>query len=60
MKTYLYAASHLYHHFSGLSFIAKSISMMIRIINIMNKPQETTVFSGCQNLTSALKLRPEK
>ena len=30
------------------------------IIIIMNKSQETTVFSGCQKLTSAMKLRPEK
>ena len=27
---------------------------------IMNKLQETTVFRGHQNLTSAMKLRPEK
>ena len=27
---------------------------------IMNKLQETTVFGGCQKLTSAMKLRPEK
>ena len=27
---------------------------------IMNKSQETMVFSGCQKLTSAIKLRPEK
>ena len=40
--------------------------MMMMIINfmmmniIMNKSQETTVFSGRQKLTSAMKLRPEK
>ena len=34
--------------------------MMIMIIITMNKSQETTVFSGHQNLTSALKLRPQK
>ena len=35
--------------------------MMIMIIIIsMNKSQETTVFSGCQKLTSAMKLMPEK
>ena len=27
---------------------------------MMNKSQETTVFSGRQKLTSAMKLRPEK
>ena len=27
---------------------------------IMNKSQETMVYGGCQKLTSALKLRPEK
>ena len=30
------------------------------MIIIMNKSQETTVFGGQQNLTSAMKLRPEK
>ena len=30
------------------------------IITIMNKSQETTVFSGRQNLTSTMKLKPEK
>ena len=34
--------------------------MMIMIIIIMNKSQETAVFSGHQKLTSAMKLRPEK
>ena len=34
--------------------------MMKMIIIIMNLSQETTVFSGCQKLTSATKLRPEK
>ena len=33
--------------------------LMIMII-VMNKSQETTVFSGRQKLTSAMKLRPEK
>ena len=36
------------------------IKMIIVIISIMNKLQETTVFSGCQKLTSAVKQRPEK
>ena len=30
------------------------------IIIIMNKLQETMVFSGCQKLTFSMKLRPEK
>ena len=34
--------------------------MMMMMIMIMNKLQETTVFSGHQKLTSAMKLRPEK
>ena len=34
--------------------------MMIMIIIIMNKSQETTVFSGRHKLTSAMKLRLEK
>ena len=38
----------------------KKLMIMIIIIIIMNKSQETTVFSGCQKLTSAMKLRPEK
>ena len=32
----------------------------LMMIIIMNKSQETTVFGGCQNLTSAMKQRPEK
>ena len=35
------------------------MKMMMMMI-IMNKFQETTVFSGRQKLTSAMKLRPEK
>ena len=34
--------------------------IMLIIIIIMNKSQETTVFSGRKKLTSAMKLRPEK
>ena len=34
--------------------------MMKIIIIIMNKSQETMVFSGLQKLTSAMKLWPEK
>ena len=33
--------------------------LMKKIIIIMNKSQETMVFSGRQKLTSAMKLRPE-
>ena len=32
----------------------------LMMIMIMNKSQETTIFHGCQKLTSAMKLRPEK
>ena len=35
------------------------LKKLIKII-IMNKSQETTVFSSHQKLTSAMKLRPEK
>ena len=38
----------------------KYMMIMIIIIIIMNKSQETTVFGGCQKLTSAMKQRPEK
>ena len=40
----------------------KLMMMMMMMINIiiMNKSPEMMVFSGCQNLTSAMKLRPEK
>ena len=34
----------------------KCMMIMIIIIIIMNKSQETTVFGGCQKLTSAMKL----
>ena len=34
--------------------------LIMIIIIIMNKSQETTVFSRCQKLSSAMKLRPEK
>ena len=36
------------------------MKMIIIIIIIMNKSQESTVFGGRQNLTSAMKQRPEK
>ena len=38
----------------------KKLMKMMMMMVIMNKSQETTVFSGCQKLTSAMKLRPEK
>ena len=34
--------------------------MMMMMMIIMNKSQKTTIFSGCQKLTSATKLRTEK
>ena len=36
------------------------MKMIIIIIGIMNKSQESTVFGGRQKLTSAMKQRPEK
>ena len=36
------------------------MKIIIIIINIMNKSQETMVFHGRQKLTSAMKQRPEK
>ena len=38
----------------------KTCQKKIIIIIIMNKSQETTGFSGCPKLTSAMKLRQEK
>ena len=42
----------------------KKLMMMMRMkiisIIIVNKSQETTIFHGCQKLTSAMKQRPEK
>ena len=38
----------------------KCMMIMIIIIMIMNKSQETTVFHRCQKLTFAMKLRLEK
>ena len=52
---------------SGISDVAfasvyakKTRLKKLIIIIVMNKSQETMVFSGCQKLTSAMKLRPEK
>ena len=39
--------------------LKKSMEIIIIII-FMNKSQEMMVFSGCQKLTSYMKLRPEK
>ena len=36
------------------------MKMIIIIIGIMNKSQESTVYGGHQKLTSAMKQRPEK
>ena len=38
----------------------KKLMMMMKMIIIMNKLQETTVFHGRPNLNSAIKQRPEK
>ena len=38
----------------------KKCMMIMIIIMLMNESQVTTVFSGRQKLTSAMKLRPEK
>ena len=52
---------------SGISDVAiasvhseKTRLKKLMMINIMNKSQEMTVFSGHQKLTSATKLRPQK
>ena len=52
---------------SGISDVAitsvhseKNRLKKLMMIIIMNKSQETMVFSGRQKLTSAMKLRPEK
>ena len=39
--------------------MTKCVMIMIVIVNV-NKLQERMVFGGCQKLTSAMKLRPEK
>ena len=41
-------------------FLEKKSLKKLMMIMIMNKSQETTVFHGCQKLTSAIKLRLEK
>ena len=40
--------------------MVKIINIIIIIIIIMNKSQETKVYSSCQKLTCSMKLRPEK
>ena len=50
---------------SGISDVAiasvhSEKTHLMKLIIIMNKSQETTVFSGHQKLTSAMKLRPDK
>ena len=40
--------------------LKKCMMIIIIIIIIINKSQEMTVCSGCQKLTSAMKLRTEK
>ena len=46
--------------YSKKTHLKKLMMMMKMIIIIINKSQETTVFHGCQKLTSAMKQRPEK
>ena len=46
--------------YSEKTRLKKMMMKIIITIIIMNKSQETTVFSGRQKLTSAMKLRPEK
>ena len=45
---------------SVYSEITRLKKCWIMIIIVMKKFQETTVFHGCQKLTSAMKLRPGK
>ena len=45
---------------SEKTHLNKLMMMKMMIIIIMNKSQETMVFSGRQKPTSAMKLRPEK
>ena len=44
---------------ASVYFEKTCLKKMIMII-IMNLSQETTVFGGCQKLTSTMKVRPEK
>ena len=46
--------------YSDKNRLKKLTKMKMMIIIIMKKSQETTVFSGHQKLTFAMKLRPEK
>ena len=51
----------VYFEKTSLNKLMMLIMMMMKmIIIIMKKSLETMVFSGCQKLTSAMKLRPEK
>ena len=50
----------VYSEKTRLKKLIKMMKMIIIIISIMNKSQETTVFHGRQKLTSAMKQRPEK
>ena len=45
---------------SEITHLKKSMKIIIIIIIIMNKSQETMEFSGRQKLTSAIKQRPEQ
>ena len=50
----------VYSEKTSLKKLMMMIKMIIIIISIMNKSQETTLFHGRQKLTSAMKQRPEK
>ena len=46
--------------FASVYFEKTHLKKLMKITIIMNKLQETTVFSGHQKFTSAMKQRPEK
>ena len=46
--------------YSEKTRLKKLMKMIIIIIIIRKKSQQMTVFSGCQKVTSAMKLMPEK
>ena len=50
----------VYSEKTRLKKLMMRMKMIIIMISIMNKSQETTVFHGHQKLTSAMKQRPEK
>ena len=50
----------VYSEKTRLKKLMLTMKMIIIIISIMNKSQETTVFHGRQKVTSAKKQRPDK